>query len=188
MIDKIYLETLNDFGTDTIEHSTRTLSEHLIGTHNILKSWNAPWATCLGGLFHSIYGTNYLKNQAVGLHERKNVQRIIGQQAELLVYLFCVTDRREFYTNIGCSSCILRDIRHNTEWAGSPDTLDQLLTIDFANWLEMFPYIRHQLSPPSLHRTMEMFELASASFPSKAVKRLAQLKNTPLPPPTMSPL
>jgi len=185
MLDKIYLEALNHFGADTIEHSTRTLSAHLIGTHNLLESWNAPRETCLGGLFHSIYGTKYLKNQVVSLPERKNVQKIIGQHAELLVYLFCVTDRREFFTNIGCSSCILHDIRHNTEWSGSPDILDQLLTMEFANWLEMFPYIRHQLSPISIRRTLEMFELAIDSFPSKAIKKLSQLKNTHLPPSTM---
>lgn len=178
MIDKIYLEALNNFGADTIEHSTRTLSDHLIGTHNLLESWNAPRETCLGGLFHSIYGTKYFKNQAVQLHERKKVQKIIGLDAELLVYLFCVTDRREFFTNIGCSPCVLYDVRHNTEWSGSPKILDQLLTIELANWLEMFPYIRHHLSSTSIHRTLEMFELSIDSFPSKAVKKLSQLKNT----------
>jgi len=186
MIDKTYLEALNHFGADTIDHSTRTLSAHLIGTHNLLKSWNAPQGTYLAGLFHSIYGTQYFKNQAVQLHERTKVQKIIGQDAELLVYLFCVTDRREFFTNIGCSSCILHDVRHNTKWSGSPKILDQLLTMEFANWLEMFPYIRHQLSPTSIYRTIEMFELAIDSLPSRAIKKLFQLKKTHLPPSSMS--
>jgi hypothetical protein len=71
MIDKIYLETLNHFGANTIEHSTRTLSDHLIETYNILKTWNAAPENCLGGLSHSIYGTQYFKNQTVRLLERK---------------------------------------------------------------------------------------------------------------------
>ena len=178
MIDKIFLDALYRFGADKIEHSTRKLSDHLIGTHKLLESWTAPRETCLAGLFHSIYGTQYFKNQTGRLHERKNVQKIIGQQAELLVYLFCATDRREFFTNIGFSSCTLPDIRHNTEWSGSPDILDQLLTMDFANWLEMFPYIRHQLSPTSIHRTLEMFELAIDSLPSRAIEILSQFKKT----------
>ena len=178
MIDKIFLKALYQFGAGQIEHSTRKLSDHLIGTHHLLESWLASRETCLAGLFHSIYGTKYFKTQPVQLPERVKMQKLIGHQAELLVYLFCVTDRREFFANIGCSSCTLHDIRHDTVWSGSPQILDQLLLIDLANWLELFPYVRPQLSSTSIARTIEMFELAIDSFPPKAIEKLSQLKKT----------
>lgn len=46
MIDKNFLDALYQFGVDQIEYSTRRLSDHLIGTHNLLESWIAPQETC----------------------------------------------------------------------------------------------------------------------------------------------
>ena len=176
MIDKAFLEALRQFGAYEFEHSTRHLSDHLIGTHNLLQSWDASTETCIAGLFHSIYGTKYYESQAVQLPDREKVRTLIGTEAELLVFLFCVTDRREFFVNVGCSSCMLHDARNATQYTITPKLLEHLISIEVANWLEIVPYIRSQLSPTSISRTIELYEGAVDLLPSQAVEDLRQLK------------
>ncbi|MGD9851489.1 MAG: DUF6817 domain-containing protein [Nitrospirales bacterium] len=176
MIDQTYIDALGALGANSVPHSKRKLLDHLIGTHNLLKSWETPYETCLAGLFHSIYGTVHFMNQTVSITSRKTIQDLIGQEAELLVFLFCVTDRQELFANNGCSTCTLHDIRNQTQWTGSPDILNQLLTIALANWLEMFPYIGQELSAIEVSRNIELFETARASFPARAIDTLMRFK------------
>ena len=42
----------------------------------------------MGGLFHSIYGTQYYKVQSADLADRKRIAEVIGPQAEELAFLF----------------------------------------------------------------------------------------------------
>ncbi len=181
MIDNIFLETLKEFGANQFEHSTRRLIDHLLGTHHLLQSWNVPTDTSLAGLFHSIYGTKYYKNRTLEYSDREKVRKIIGSQAEHLAYLFCVTDRREFFANIGCTHPVLNDSQVDAECPITHQTLDQLLAIEVANWLEIVPYIHHTISPTSIHRTLELYELAIGSLPSKAIKDLDDLKTQLIP-------
>ena len=178
MIDQIYLDVLTQLGTHKVSHSKRTLFEHLIGTHDLLEAWKLPRKTCLAGLFHSIYGTVRFESQAVPITSRKTIQDLIGLEAELLAYLFCVSDRREFYANIGCSTCRLHDSRGQTQWEGSPAMLNELLSMDLANWLEMYPYVGPDLSETEVTRTVQMFEEAKASFPAIAFDALMEFKQS----------
>jgi hypothetical protein len=49
---------------------------------------------CDAGLFHSVYGTEYYEPAAIPLSMRAEVRQLIGEEAELLAWLFC-TMRRE---------------------------------------------------------------------------------------------
>jgi hypothetical protein len=79
--------------TESVGHSGRTLFEHLKGTHDLLQRRGAADYVCLAGLFHSIYGTNIFRHQALPISERNRVKDLIGDRAELLAYIFCSCNR-----------------------------------------------------------------------------------------------
>ena len=167
-VAKPYLSILQEFGAFQFPHSTRHLSDHLIGTYRLLQAWETPEDVCLAGLFHSIYGTKYYQNQELHIGNREKVRQLIGVEAEFLVYLFCVTDRREFFVNLGCDSPILRNIRDHSTCSVGQKVLTRLITMEVANWVEIFPFIGSQLTPISIDRTLELFETASSLLPNRA--------------------
>jgi len=62
---------------------------HLIGTANILKEYNAPEYLVDAGLFHSIYGEASTRNMPKNLYlSREELIRVIGEQSEKIVYEF----------------------------------------------------------------------------------------------------
>ena len=86
--------------TEDKSHSGRTLLEHLLGTYNKLKEWNAPEYLQDAGLFHSVYGTSSFKHQST--NNRDAVRDLIGEQAEEIVFMFCSTEapRTENFRNM----------------------------------------------------------------------------------------
>ena len=64
--------------------------DHLIGTSAILAKYGAPSYLIDAGLFHSVYGEASSRNTPPNsLIERYQVERVIGKQAEEIVYQFC---------------------------------------------------------------------------------------------------
>ena len=61
--------------------------DHLIGTSAILAKYGAPSYLIDAGLFHSVYGTSYFKEKMT--IDRDVVCKLIGNDAEELVYIFC---------------------------------------------------------------------------------------------------
>jgi len=87
-------------GTDKIKHSGRTLYDHLVGTHDLLQAWGNSEPVCAAGLFHSIYGTKHFQHQTWPIIDRATIQKLIGPEAELLAYVFCIADRpKAFFAN-----------------------------------------------------------------------------------------
>jgi hypothetical protein len=78
---------LESIGCSKQKHSGRTLMEHLIGVHDILREWDAPEYLQDAGLFHSVYGTTYFKPQMTV--DRDKVRNLIGEHAEEISFLFC---------------------------------------------------------------------------------------------------
>ena len=78
---------LNNIDANDKSHSGKTLIDHLIGVHDILKEWDAPQYIQDAGLFHSVYGTTVFKHQST--NDRDAVKELIGEQAEDLVWKFC---------------------------------------------------------------------------------------------------
>ena len=94
MVDKRYEDFLVEhLRTQNIRHSGRTFFTHLKGVHDLLRDWGAAEPVCVAGLFHSIYGTNSFRHQALLLKERSKLQALIGPEAESLVYVFCTSNR-----------------------------------------------------------------------------------------------
>ena len=82
------IDFLKSLGADNTKHTGVTLLEHLIGVHDILKEWNVSEHIQDAGLFHSVYGTTYFKEQIT--MDRDAVSELIGNDAEKLSYLFCM--------------------------------------------------------------------------------------------------
>jgi hypothetical protein len=143
MIREAYKEFLLDrLHTDAVRHSGRSLYTHLAGTHDLLQEWGNPMHICNAGLFHSIYGTVRFRHKAWPLDLRNTIMELIGPEAELLVYLFCVTDRpRAIIESRGS----LFNKHKNETVMLAPLTLRSLREIEAANLLEQGSHVGHLL-------------------------------------------
>ena len=82
-----FLKSIDATYTKMHDYVCGALLEHLIGVHNILKELNVSKHIQDAGLFHSAYGTPYFKEQIP--IDRDVVRKLIGNDAEELVYIFC---------------------------------------------------------------------------------------------------
>jgi hypothetical protein len=121
-------------------HSRRVLLDHLQGTHDLLVEWGNEPDVCVAGLFHSIYGTYVFDKRSADMSMRDEIRGVIGAEAERLVYLFCVTDRRCFYDHLGESRFRLRDTVHDRDLDLDRNTLAALIEIEVANILDQIPH------------------------------------------------
>lgn len=130
------IELLTALSTDAHEHSGRTLFDHLVHTSELLVAWGNPEQVCDAGLFHSIYGTAYYRVQSASLSRRGEVAAVIGERAEELAFLFCVTDRRWFFDQVGLENPALENRVEGTRLSVDARTIDALVEIEVANWVE----------------------------------------------------
>jgi len=164
MIEQKYLDLLRELSTDESSHSeNRTLFEHLKGTYELLDKWGNSNDVCVGGLFHSIYGTQYYKVQSADLRDRERIAGVIGSHAEQLAFLFCTTDRVGFFTQVDKPNPVLVDTRTKEFIPVSIGTLDALIEIEVANFIEQFRpdtasvklinFMKHMLKSGNHHMT-----------------------------------
>jgi hypothetical protein len=139
-MDPRHIALLRELQAHVTSHSRRTLLAHLQGTHDLLVEWGNPPAVCVAGLFHSVYGTYIFDRQCADVSMRGTIRDAIGADAERLVYVFCVTDRRCFYEHLGASRFRLRDIVHDCDLDLDGDSLAALIEIEVANVLDQVPY------------------------------------------------
>jgi Rps23 Pro-64 3,4-dihydroxylase Tpa1-like proline 4-hydroxylase len=76
-----------------ILHSKSNFLEHLINTFNLLKKWKQHDDLCFAGMFHNIYGNKYF-NPNLNVN-REDIKKLIGENAEELVFKFVNTDREK---------------------------------------------------------------------------------------------
>lgn len=157
--------------TGGIKHSGRTLYDHLKGTHALLKNAKALEHVCLAGLFHSIYGTNIFRTQALKLDARTEVSKVIGDRAERLAYIFCSCNRPQVLIEEAALSPPYRvKDRHSGETIVlTVGDLHDLLTIELANLVEqdsqqMLPQVAQAL----VKVQDEMLSDMRSSVPTKA--------------------
>jgi hypothetical protein len=92
------LRYLEQAGALSTEHGQGSFFKHLVETWSILRWWRADEATCLAGLFHSVYSTDAFPLAIVPTAKRHEVVHVIGAEAENLVHLFHRADRRALWT------------------------------------------------------------------------------------------
>jgi hypothetical protein len=134
------LRFLRQANTEGMPHSDRGLFDHLLGTRQLLVEWGARPALCDAGLFHSIYSTEHYEQLALPLTRRDEVQQLIGEEAESLVWLFCMMRRDAFFLDLGKEQSPSVQHRETGEQIPLSATQHQdLLTLLFANSMEAFP-------------------------------------------------
>jgi hypothetical protein len=171
MIEQKYLDLLRELSTDESSHSGRTLLEHLAKTHDLLEKWENPKDVCVGGLFHSIYGTEYYKIESADLSDRKRIAAVIGARAEDLAFLFCTTDRTGFFKEADKRGPVLIDRKTEMTVRVSVATLAALMEIEVANYIEQFNPVT---APPNLVDYMRyMLKAGSDHLTTKAKEELA---------------
>jgi hypothetical protein len=76
--------------------------DHLHENEQVVRRWQAvepelyPDAVCHGALLHSVYGTSGFQGFAFPVERRGEIQRLVGERAELLAYLTCARDGRSY--------------------------------------------------------------------------------------------
>jgi hypothetical protein len=94
-------------------------------------------AGCMsGGLFHSIYATQSYKTQSASFDDRERIRTAIGERAERLAFLFCVSRRGQFFEILGDPVAKLHDGVHDVDIPVSHDELHDLIEIEIANYVE----------------------------------------------------
>nr|XP_043606557.1 uncharacterized protein LOC122578625 [Erigeron canadensis] len=90
------IAVLKSVGAGECWHKHGSFLDHLINTYRILKLWGAPDTVCLCGLFHSAYSNSYV-NLAIfdPSTSRDMVCGHVGEEAERLIYLFCIVPRQQ---------------------------------------------------------------------------------------------
>ena len=91
---------LNELGAYAVDHINGDLTEHLKATYSLLLQWGNAEPLCSAGLYHAVYGTDGLPNHLVPLDQRETIARLIGSEAEQLVYFYAACDRSQFYREI----------------------------------------------------------------------------------------
>jgi aspartate beta-hydroxylase len=69
----------------------RSLLEHLVGTSETVRRWGQPAWIQRAALVHSVYGTAAHPQQLIARSSRAEVAAVVGERAERLAYLFCIT-------------------------------------------------------------------------------------------------
>lgn len=78
-------------------HKAGTFRHHLAGVARSLALWQQPRQVRQLGLLHSVYGNAFVDLVKFDAgNEREQLKRLVGEQAEHLVYLFCTMSRTQF--------------------------------------------------------------------------------------------
>lgn len=134
------LRFLSGARVDSLDHSRRSLLDHLLGTRTLLAAWGARQPVCDAGLFHSVYSTEAFEAAAVSLDRRDEVRSLIGGEAERLAWLFCVMNRESFDANLGePSSPTIANRLTSERIALKRGEFVDLVNLSCANTLEAIP-------------------------------------------------
>jgi hypothetical protein len=137
------LARLVAMGTGSRPHAVSTFYEHLLGTWRILTVWGLPEFVCVAGLFHSIYGSQTMDRHGTSKEVRAELLRLVGHEAERLVFLFSIIERRGLYDSLvdfrRLPSRLSVPVRVSTGlWSKAMTAHDvaNLIAIDIANLAE----------------------------------------------------
>ena len=123
-----------------IEHFGRPFKEHLIGTHDLLDEWQNPKHVCLAGLFHSVYGTKSFLPAALSTASRDEVRSLIGEEAEALVFVFGMSDRKRLLLENQSPPYRWVDHRTGEQTQIDEQFLNSLVEMEVANFIEQLPF------------------------------------------------
>jgi hypothetical protein len=129
---------LKSHSAEQIAHVKGTLLAHLEGTCALLRNWGNPIELCLAGLCHTVYGTAGFPLQFLDISRRSELRRLIGSQAEELVYFYASCDRSHLYPQIESGSPVrFRDRFSGSIFAPDDGLFKSFLELTLANELEI---------------------------------------------------
>lgn len=134
MLDELRMR-LQELGANRIPHSRRSLFDHLVGTGEILRAWDCDVDVCAAGMFHSIYGTNAFALSCLDRRDRDRLRDLIGERAEELAYLFCVSNRPYGILQAAKNAQLVNRFTGEIIVV-SPADIRELLEIECANLIE----------------------------------------------------
>ena len=94
-------QKLSKLGAGDFDHIDGNLIDHLNGTKKLLREWSASTILQDAGLYHAAYGTAGFDEALATVKQRNEIAKIIGKEAEEIVYLYCACDREYFWPQIG---------------------------------------------------------------------------------------
>lgn len=133
---------LSELGLAGIGHTgDKNYLAHLVAVYRDLQRWGCDEATCLAGLFHSLYGTERFNGFTLPLDQRERVASLIGQRAERLAHANCVMDRASFDALLAQNQgpFVLRNRLTVEPIELSLADYDDLCRIHLCDWLEQVP-------------------------------------------------
>ncbi|MFY1671395.1 DUF6817 domain-containing protein [Plantactinospora sp. WMMB334] len=130
---------LERHGTGETAHSGADLLAHLKGVHDLLLSWGERAALCDAGLFHSVYGTDIFPTGTVEHGERPEVRALIGEEAEIIAYLFGTLTRGSIFDAAFDGPPFLLESRAGETVGVTDAQYADLAAVTVANWLEQRP-------------------------------------------------
>ena len=153
---------LREAGALSVRHnSDEDLMPHLLGTRDLLRDWGARQELCDAGLFHSLYGTEYFDTATLPETGRKDVRRVIGVEAEHLVWLWCSGIRNTMLPGLrGEEAAGIQDWRSESWLPLDGSVADDLLNLWIADTLEQLPRVWQREVPtarmllPLAHRAL----------------------------------
>jgi hypothetical protein len=165
------LRFLRKANSEGMRHTNRCLLDHLLGTRQLLVEWGARPALCDAGLFHSVYGTELYELESIPLSMRDEVRQLIGDEAESLVWLFCIMRRETLFQNPGPEGFKVQH-RLTDEWLPlTKGQFQDLLTLTFANTLESFPKCSW-IQRRNLRRGLRQFRNMAIPPAQRAIDRI----------------
>ncbi|KAK9805046.1 hypothetical protein WJX73_006614 [Symbiochloris irregularis] len=141
-------------GCDKAPHDTAVpFLDHLMGVSRVLQNWGEPQAVCDAGLFHSIFGTELFQDYSVDFKQRPQIQKLIGERAEFLAYVFCIMDLASLDATMcdpdGQHSILARQDQGGHRVPLTDQQYRDLITVQLADWLEQVERYA-QLTDPKL--------------------------------------
>lgn len=134
---------LLEHGAAEVGHSSAALLSHLEGTAALLEAWGGRPALCLGGLLHSVYGTESFRTAVLPLGLRSQVQALFGLEAEALAYRFGAMEKASFYA-ANSPPHLVGDRFTGTEMVLDAGGYGDLCDMVVANWLEQRPRVAEE--------------------------------------------
>jgi hypothetical protein len=125
-----------------VSHGRSSLEQHLSGTRDILTAWHQPSRVCLAGFLHSGYSTDAFEHRLFDIYDRCPMSRLIGEDAEQMVYLFCSIHRQDLFDALRRTSGEMVEPLHFANRHGGPDLtvtrrdVGDLLVLHIANTAE----------------------------------------------------
>lgn len=111
-----------------------TLHDHLVRVGERLKMWEVEKKAVYAGYCHSLYSTEVFTQPLIPIENRNELQVLLGEEAESLVYYFSILDRKTLKEKDGIFSFL--NFKTKEEVVISVSDFSALVHILFANEID----------------------------------------------------